>query len=269
VSDPAMPTMWIPSMFGFSEGTDIGQPHQPEAELETVGRIGKSAGSFAAVTTTANLKYPVSDRFRIAPGIAFASYNISGVPDFSETSEFVFNHALLEFRWNPIARETNPIGLTFVATPFYGPIDPASGAGADNYGIEFIAAIDRTIIANRLYAAINLFYALDRTRIWGNDATTDSSLFGASIAASARVLPWLYLGGEVRYLQGYDGLALNTLTDQVIYTGPTFYLTLGKGASLSGAWEFQPWGEVSGNPTGLNLVTFDRQQFKLRLAMNL
>jgi hypothetical protein len=163
-------------MFGFSEGTDIGIPHQPEAELETVGRIGKSAGSFAAVTTTADLKYPVSDTFRIAPGIAFASYSVAGVPDFSDTSEFVLDQALLEFRWNPIAREAHPIGLTFVAIPFYGPIGPATGAGADNYGIEFIVAIDRTVIADRLYAAVNLLYMLDRARIWGSNVTTDSSL---------------------------------------------------------------------------------------------
>src|SRR5262249_15455197 len=171
-------------MFGFSEGTDIGEPFQPEGELETIGRIGKSAGSFAALTTTANLKYPLSHEFRIAPGIAFASYNIFGVPDFSDTSEFVFDHVLLEFRWHPIARETHPFGLTFVATPFYGPIDPATGAGADNYGIQFIVAIDRTVIADRLYAAMNLLYTLDRNRPWGSNATTDSSLLGVSMAAS-------------------------------------------------------------------------------------
>jgi hypothetical protein len=256
-------------MFGFSEGTDIGEPFQPEAELESIGRAGKSAGSFTALTTTANLKYPVSADVRIAPGIGFASYNISGVPDFSDTSAFVFNQAFLEFRWHPIARESHPIGLTFVATPFYGPIDPVTGAGADNYGIDFIAAIDRTVIPDKLYAAVNLLYVLDRTRTWGTSTTIDSSLLGTSAAASGRVLPWLFVGGEIRYLQGYSGLAFAGLTDQAIYMGPTFYLTLGKHASLSGAWEPQLWGQLTGSPSGLDLVTFDRQQFKLRLSVDL
>jgi hypothetical protein len=51
--------------------------------------------------------------------------------------------------------------------------------------------------------------------------------------------------------------------------GPTFYLTLGKHASLSGAWEPQLWGQLTGSPSGLDLVTFDRQQFKLRLSVDL
>jgi hypothetical protein len=256
-------------MFGFSEGTDIGVPFHPEAEVETVGRAGKSAGNFLALTTTASLKYPLSPQFRIAPGIAFASYNVSGVPDFSDTSEFVFDHAVLEFRWHPLGWETNPFGLTFVATPFYGPIDPATGAGADNYGIQFIAAVDRALIADKLFAAVNLLYEFDRTRPWNGNTTFDSSVLGLSAAASLRILPWLFVGLEVRYLQGYEGLALAGLSDQALYVGPTFYMTLGKGASLSGAFEPQAWGSLTGSPSGLDLVAFDRQQFKIRLAMDL
>jgi hypothetical protein len=266
---PALADVDTEHMFGFSEGTDIGEPFQAEGELETVGRFGKDAGSYAVVTTTANLKYTLSDEFRIAPSIAFASYSIAGVPGFSDTSEFVFDHAALEFRWHPIARETHPVGLTFVATPFFGTVDPATGERADDYGIQFIAALDRTIVAERLYAAINVLYALDRNRNWATNVTTDSSLLGASLAASASIVPWLYVGAELRYLQGYDGLALASLTDQALYAGPTFYMTLGKGASLSGAWEFQVWGSLTGNPSGLDLVNFERQQFKLRLAVNL
>ena len=256
-------------MFGFSEGTDIGIPFQPEVEVETVGRAGKSDGSFLALATTASMKYPLSRQFRIAPEIAVSSYNVSGVPDFPDASEFVFDRAALEFRWHPLAWETNPFGLTFVATPFYGPIDPATGTGADNYGIEFIAAMDRPLIADKLFAAINLLYTLDRTRPWGGNATIDSSVLGVSTAASLRVLPWLFVGAEVRYLQAYNGLALVGLTDQALYVGPTFYLTLGRHASLSGAFEPQAWGSLTGYPTGLDLVAFDRQQFKLRLSMDL
>ena len=256
-------------MFGFSEGTDIGEPHQGEAELETVGRVGKSAGSYAAVTTTANFKYPLSDQFRIAPGIAFASYNIAGVPDFSDTSEFVFDHALLEFRWHPVARESHPFGLTFVATPYFGTVDPLSGEKADSYGALFIAALDRALVADRVFVAVNLAYVLDSTRVWSTGITTESSLLVPSVAASARVLPWLYVGAEVRYLQGYAGLALQSLTDQALYAGPTFYITLGRGVSLSGAFEPQLWGQAGAFASGLDVVQFDRQQFKLRLAVDL
>ena len=266
---PALADVDTEHMFGFSEGTDIGEPGQPEGELETVGRTGKVSGSYTALTTTANLKYPLSNQFRIAPGISFASYNIANVDGFSDTSTFVFDHAQLEFRWHPLARETHPFGLTFVATPYYGPVDPATGAGADSYGIQFIAAMDRALIDDRLFAAFNFVYGLNRTTTWATGETVDSSALGVSVAASFRVLPWLFVGAEVRYLQGYNGLALASLTDQAIYLGPTFYMTLGKGVSLSGAFEPQAWGNATGSIDPLNLTTFDRQQFKLRLAVDL
>lgn len=256
-------------MFGFSEGTDIGVPFQPEGEVETVGRAGKQAGNYSVLTTTASLKYPLSPQFRVAPGVAFANYGIADVPGLSDTNAFVFDHAVFEFRWHPVARESHPVGVTFVATPYYGTVDPANGAAADSYGLQFIAAVDRAAIRDRLFVAVNLAYVLNRTRTWSTGTSTDTSLLIPSIAASARLLPWLFVGAEARYLQGYDGLALQALTDQALYAGPTFYMTLDRGVSLSGAWEPQVWGQAAGFATGLDVVQFDRQQFKLRLAIDL
>jgi hypothetical protein len=256
-------------MFGFSEGTDIGVPFQPEGELETIGRAGKASGSYTVLTTTANLKYPLSPQFRIAPGIAFANYSISGVPDLEDTERFSFDHAVLEFRWHPLARESHPVGLTIIATPFFGTVDPTTGLSADNYGVQFIAAIDRALLPDKLFAAVNLAYTLNRTRPWASGVTTDASLLVPSIAASVRLLPWLFVGAEARYLLGFDGLALQSLGGQALYAGPTFYMTLGQGVSLSGAWEPQVWGQAGSYATGLDVVQFDRQQFKLRLALDL
>ena len=67
--DVGRPEVDAEHMFGFSEGTDIGVPFQPEGELETIGRVGRQSGAYGAFTTTANLKYPLSPQWRIAPGI--------------------------------------------------------------------------------------------------------------------------------------------------------------------------------------------------------
>lgn len=256
-------------MFGFSEGTDIGVPFQPEGEVETVGRTGKQAGAYSALTTTANLKYPLSPEFRIAPGIAFTNYNIASVPGLADSNQLAFDHVLLEFRWHPVARESHPFGLTFVATPYFGTVDSLSSEKADSYGALFIAAVDRALVSDRVFVAFNLAYLLDSTRLWSTGVATESSFLVPSLAVSARVLPWLYVGGEVRYLQDYAGLALQSLTDQALYVGPTFYMTLGRGISLSGAFEPQVWGRAGAFATGLDVVQFDRQQFKLRLAVDL
>ena len=256
-------------MFGFTEGTDIGTPFQAEGEIEMVGRAGRTAGSYSAVSATASLKYPLSQSFRLAPSITFTRFDISGVPDFENRNAIAFERLALEFRWRPFDRETSLFGLTFVATPFVGFVDAVTGAPGDSWGGNFIAAVDRALIPDRLFAALNLSYGLGRTRDYASGLIIDGSGLGLNAAATARVLDWLYLGGEVRYLRAFDGLAFDNLAGQALYLGPTFYIALGQGASLSGAWNIQAWGQTTGLDAGLDLVLFERQMFKLRLAIDL
>ena len=75
-------------LFGFTEGTDLGTPFVAEAELEAIGAFGRSEGSYGAQFLTASLKYPLSEHFRVAPGIGFARFNVSGVPDFEDKIGF-------------------------------------------------------------------------------------------------------------------------------------------------------------------------------------
>ena len=75
--------------------------------------------------------------------------------------------------------------------------------------------------------------------------------------------------GRPRSRRGFDGLAFGNLTGQAVFVGPTFYAALGKGASLSGAWNIQVWGQATGLDPGLDLTLFQRQMFKLRLAIDL
>jgi hypothetical protein len=86
---------------------------------------------------------------------------------------------------------------------------------------------------------------------------------------TARLLDWLYLGGEARYLRAYNSLAFGNFVGQAVYLGPTLYLALGHGASLSGAWNIQVWGQTTGLNPGLDLTLFERQMFKIRLAIDL
>ena len=68
-------------LFGFTEGTDIGSPFQPEGEVEAVGRMGRTDGSYSATSLTASLKYPLGEHFRLAPSITFTRFDISGVTE--------------------------------------------------------------------------------------------------------------------------------------------------------------------------------------------
>ncbi|SEP21352.1 hypothetical protein SAMN02990966_04399 [Rhodospirillales bacterium URHD0017] len=97
-------------LFGFTEGTDIGTPFQPEAEVELLGRLGRAAGNCSATSLTAALKYPLSESFRVAPAVTFTRFDVSGVPDFEDRNVIGLERVALEFRWRPFDRETSLSG---------------------------------------------------------------------------------------------------------------------------------------------------------------
>lgn len=256
-------------LFGFTEGTDIGTPFQPEAEVELLGRLGRATGNYSATSVTATLKYPLSESFRVAPAVTFTRFDVSGVPDFEDRNVIGVERLALEFRWRPFDRETSLFGLTFVATPFVGFIDELTGAAGDSWGGTFIVAADRALIPNRLFAALNLFYDFGRARDYATGLIVDGSEMGMAAAATTRVADGVYLGGEVRYLRAFDSMAFGNLVGQAVFVGPTFYAALGRGASLSGAWNIQAWGQTTGLDPGLDLTVFERHAFKIRLAIDL
>ena len=256
-------------MFGFTEGTDIGAAFQPEGEFEVVGRLGRTDGTYSALSATASLKYPLSNSFRLAPAITFTRFDIAGVPGFENRNVIGLERLALEFRWRPFDRKNSLFGLTFVATPFVGFIDELTGKPGDSWGGTFIAAADRALIPDRLFAALNLTYDLGRARDYATGLIEDGSELGFSAAATTRLMGGIYLGGEVRYLRAFDRLAFGNLVSQAVYVGPTFYVGLGPGASLSGAWNIQAWGRTSGSDPAFDTAVFERQMFKVRLAIDL
>lgn len=269
LSTPALADVDSEHLFGFTEGTDIGTPFLPEGELETIGAFGRSTGSYGVQTLTASLKYPLSEHFRVAPSLTLARFKIDGMPDIPDIDQIRFDRATLEFRWRPFPRETSLFGLTFVAAPFFGFVDEESGAPGDSWGTGLLVAADRAVIADRLFVALNLGYDFERVRDYATGQIEDGSALKLSAAVTGRIAEWLYLGGEARYVRVFDSLAFGNLLGQAVLVGPTFYLPIGHGASLSGGWNFQAWGQTTGMPAGLDLAFFERNTFKLRLAIDL
>jgi hypothetical protein len=261
-------------MFGFTEGSDIGHRGDLEGEVETIGRFGRQANAYSAISTTPTLKYGVTDEFRIAPAVtisnyAISNYAISGFAGTEDRNRFSFDAVSLEFRYHPLDRMSAPIGLTFVATPFAGFTDVATGAPADRFGVLFIAVADRALIPGQLYGALNLVYQFERDRDQASGVSFDSSILGFNAAASRRLTSWLYLGGEARYLRSFSGLTLDALAGQAVYLGPVFYAPIVPGVTISGAWDVQAWGQATGVGGGFDLTNFERHQVKLRLSFDL
>ena len=160
------------------------------------------------MSATASLKYPLERASRLAPSVTFTRFDISGVPDFEDRNEVGLERLELEFRWRPFDCETSLFGLTFVATPSVGFIDEVTGAPGDSWGGTFIVAADRATIPSALFAALNFSYHFGRARDYASGLIVDGSELGLNAAATVRLLDWLYVGGEVRYLRAYDSLPL-------------------------------------------------------------
>lgn len=256
-------------MFGFSEGSDLGKRGEREVEVETIGRLGRAGGTYRAFISNIQFKYSVADDWRIAGGAAVSRYDLSNVPGYADRGQFLIEQLSGEVRYRLLDRTTAPVGLTLLGAPFVSFTDGVSGAPANRYGAQLVAIVDRTLIADSLFAALNLQYLPQRAHLLADNSTIDTSLAGLSGAAVGRLQSWLYAGGEARYFQAYDGLAFASLAGQALSLGPVLYAPVAKGVSVSAAWSAQVWGQARGDGGGLDLDNFDRNQVKLRLSFDL
>ncbi|HKH00119.1 MAG TPA: hypothetical protein VKB08_05280, partial [Bradyrhizobium sp.] len=192
-------------IFGFTEGSDIGNAGDKEAEVETFGRFGKRFGSYAATSTQFLYKYSPADHVRVAPFVSFATHHISNVPGLDNRSHWTFEGSGAELRYRLWDREKAPVGITLSAVPVFSRVDAGSGAPVEQFGVEASALIDKELIPNRLFAAVNFSYEPEWTRIrpgveWERDST-----FGIGGALAVRAYPGFFIAGEARYFRKYEG----------------------------------------------------------------
>jgi hypothetical protein len=270
-ADPKKPTDSTPDvdsehLFGFTEGSDIGERGEKEFETDSTGRFGRQGGTYSVLSTALEGKYTPVDYFRIGGSATIAAYSLNGVPGFDDRRDPTLQEVALDLRYRVFDREKAPFGLTFALEPHRGFADEASGAPADQYGGKFSALVDKEIVAKRVFAAFNLLYDAEVTRPHGAGTVKRESTFGASAAVTAQMRPGLFCGAEVRYLRLYDGLAFGSFTGKAVYAGPTLYAKLPGTWWLSAAWNVQIAGGRNGLSSSLDLADFDRNQTKLRLG---
>jgi hypothetical protein len=255
-------------LFGFSEGADIGKKGERELESEAIARGGKAAGHYGTLTESLEAKYVAAEGFRIGARATFAYFGISAVPGLPDRGEGTLQGFSFEARYALVDRANAPFGLTIIAEPRWGRVDDISGEAARSYSNLMTLALDRELIAGRLYGALNLLYDADATHFHATDIWHHESRIGGAAALAGRVHGGLFLGGEVRYLRVYDGLGLNTYSGQALFAGPTMYLQLSPHWAMSGGWNWQIRGHSAAGGGSLELSHFERQQVKLRINHN-
>jgi hypothetical protein len=255
-------------LFGFTLGTDVNKVGEVEGELETVGRFAKHGGSYTALSPTAGIKFIPFENFSIEPGAGLAYHNISGVQGLDDRRQWAFDTLSLELRYRVLDREHAPFGLTFGADPHWGRVDDISGEPVDRFGADFLMALDRELVANRIFAAFNLIYQPDAARSRVTGAWEHQSNLGISGALTAQVQPGVLIGAEARFMRSFDGLGLDVFTGQAFFIGPTLYAKFNERIWMSAAWSVQVAGHASNEPGLLDLTNFERHQAVLRFGYN-
>lgn len=254
-------------LFGFTEGADIGKKGEREAETETIGRFGKSGGSYTALTQNNQVKWLPVENLRVGANVAVAYFDIGGVSGLSDARLVALQGVSFDARFHLMDRHSGPFGVTLIAEPRWGRIDATSGETSTGYGGIVTLAIDRELIDDCLFGTFNVLYDSQAIRKPLPENWIYDSKIGVSAAIAARVTPAFFIGGEMRHVRAYDGLGLDQYSGHAIFAGPTLYLQLAKGMAISAAWNMQISGSLAaGGP--LDLTHFERQQAKARFNVN-
>lgn len=253
-------------MFGFTVGSDIGSAGEIEIEAESDSGAGKRAGRYLAAMNALQFKATITDHLRIAPHLEFAHHAVAGVPGMADLARTELAAGGVEFKYRVLNRADAPFGLTFGLDTSVARTDAATGQRARDYGLDFSAALDRELIPDRLYGAINLIHAPS----WGRDPVTRawarSSQSGIGAALVGRIGEGIYLGGEVRYLRAYDSIGWRGFSGDAVFAGPSLFVELAPRATMTVAWNAQIAGHAEGEAGRLDLRNFERHQVRVRFG---
>jgi hypothetical protein len=253
-------------MFGFTIGSDIGGPGELEVEGEQDSGFGKRMGRYYAAMNSLQLKYTATDSFRVAPHVEFGHHAISAVPGIADISNLGVASGGVEFKYRFLNRADAPFGLTFGLDTSIARIDTGTGQRARDYALDFSLALDRELVADLLFGAINFVYAPSWARdhatgMWERAAVTE-----VSAALTNQIANGVFLGGEVRYLRTYETAGLSGFAGDAVFAGPTLYVMFSPRANMTLAWNVQVAGRAHGEIGRLDLTNFERNQVRLRFG---
>jgi len=229
--------------------------------------IGKRAGRYIVGSHTIEYAFTPLRDFHIGVSAGLISHSISGVPGLDDRRQIAFDHVALEFRRRLLDRATSPFGLAIIAEPHFGFTDERSGERANKVAADLTVAVDKELVRDQLYGAINLFYTPEYSRTRSTGEIERESQGGLSVALMQRVAPWIFVGAELRYARAYEGLALNRYAGEAFFLGPILYATHSEKVALSAAWSTQVAGHAVGATGRLDLENFDRHRARLKLVV--
>jgi hypothetical protein len=253
-------------LFGFTDGADIGNEGEKALEYEATGSFQKRGGRYAAIEHELAFEHVLTQNFSYEVSAHGLTHSIDGVEDLDDRNRTQFSGLSAKLRYLIIGRGPgSPFGLTVSAEPEWSRIDGTDGTRTLSYASQFKLVADTELIANRLYAAINLIYEPEVAKSADSGMWERSSSAGVSLGLAYRVTPTFALGVGAEYDRAYDGLAFQTLTGHALFVGPTLQINFSRKVLLAAAFSAQVAGHAIDDPRPLDLTNFTRYRSNLKL----
>ncbi|MHC1999333.1 hypothetical protein ACYQR9_02685 [Methylobacterium sp. CM6241] len=263
-------------LFGFTEGADVGKKGEQEVVLDTVTRIGKrragpGPSSYDAVGTKLSYQIDLVDGFSVQVGLFGDHHRVRNILDLDDRNAGNFDGVSVEFKYQLVkSTPEQPFGLALESRPRFARVLPIEGRGADIFDFENVVHVDWQIVPNKLWYGTNISYDPAAGRQRGSGEGYRSSTFLWSNALVGEVADKTYLGPELRYLRGYEGIFLNGLQSEALTLGPALHHRFTEKAWITVAYAGQVWGRDTDKALanrGLGLNQFERHALRVKLGM--
>jgi len=258
------------NIFGFTDGSDVNDRGESEISITGVGafvRQSDEPGSsrYSAWEAELEYEYGLTRNLTVSVGAAFGYHDIQNIAELENTSGGGFNGLSAEIKYRFMSWEHAPFGLALSVEPEWSRYEDDSGERADGFELPIKLMLDRELIPEKLFGALNVTYAPE----WGHgeEGTEKESAIEFSGALSWQATQGVFLGGELRYLAGYSGIGLEHFEGGAFYIGPSIYWQMTKSAYIKAAYSYQLAGSLPEDESNLDLISHERQMLKLNLGI--
>ena len=253
-------------MFGFLDGADIGNEGEKAFEYEGTGSFRKRGGRYTALEHELEFEHVPTQNFAYELSAHLLSHSISGVEGLDDRNSTQFSGLSAKLRYLIVGRGPgSPVGLTVSAEPEWARVDDVDGTRTQSYSSEFRLIADTELIANRLYAALNLMYEPGTAKPVDSGLWERTSDGGIGLGLTYRLTPTWAMGVAAEYHRAYDGLLFQTFDGHALFVGPTLQINFTPKVLLAAAFSAQVAGHAVDDPRALDLTNFEKYRANLKL----
>lgn len=255
-------------MFGFIDGSDIGNEGEKSFEYESTGSFQKRRGRYTAIENEFEFEHVPTQNFAYELSAHAITHSISGVEDLDDRNSTQFSGASAKLSYLILGRGPgSPIGLTVSAEPEWARVDGTDGTATQGYSSEFRIVADTELIANRLFAAINLIYAPETAKPADTGMWERRSSAGVGLGLTYRLTPTWAMGVAAEYDRAYDGLVFQSFQGHAPFAGPTLQINISRKMLLAAAFMAQVAARAIDDPRPLDLTNFEKYRSNLKFEI--